>query len=65
MRKEWPVRKDQKCRLCCFDLGIEFRKLLQNPSLENELSSHPYVKNSPINIKDALYGGKTEAMKTY
>ena len=37
--------------------GCEFRKLLlQSPGLENELSSHPYVKNSPINIRDALYG---------
>jgi G:T-mismatch repair DNA endonuclease (very short patch repair protein) len=35
--------------------GCEFRKLLPNtPGLENELFSHPYVKNSPINIRDAL-----------
>ena len=27
----------------------------ENPDLENELSSHPYVKYSPINIRDALY----------
>ena len=46
--------------------GCEFRKLLQNtPGLENELRSHPYVKNSPINIRDALYGGRTEASKAY
>ena len=46
--------------------GCEFRKLLrENPGLENELCSHPYVKNSPINIRDALYGGRTEATKTY
>jgi hypothetical protein len=46
--------------------GCEFRKLLrENPGLENELSSHPYVKNSPINIRDALYGGRTEATKTW
>ena len=42
--------------------GCEFRKLLlQNPGLEKELGSHPYVKNSPIHIRDALYGGRTEA----
>jgi G:T-mismatch repair DNA endonuclease (very short patch repair protein) len=42
--------------------GCRFRKLLrENPGLENELSSHPYLKNSPINIRDALYGGRTEA----
>jgi hypothetical protein len=36
------------------DLGCEFRKLLQqNPGLENELSSHPYARKSPINIRDA------------
>ncbi len=45
--------------------GCEFRKLLcDNPGLENELCSHPYVKSSPINIWDALYGGRTEATKT-
>jgi hypothetical protein len=38
--------------------------LRENPGLENELSSHPYVKNS-INIRDALYGDRTEAIKTY
>jgi G:T-mismatch repair DNA endonuclease (very short patch repair protein) len=43
----------------------ESRKLLlQNPGLENELSSHSYVKNSQINVRDALYGGTTEATKT-
>ena len=46
--------------------GCQFRKLLrENPGLENELSAHPYVKNFPINIRDALYGGRTEATKTY
>ena len=46
--------------------GCQFRKLLrQNPGLENELSAHPYVKISPINIRDALYVGRTEATKTY
>jgi uncharacterized protein YbaR (Trm112 family) len=46
--------------------GCEFRKLLQNsPGLENELKSHPYVKNSPINIRYALYGYRTEASKAY
>ena len=44
--------------------GCQFRKLLrENPGLENEPTSHPYVKNSPINIRDALYGGTTEATK--
>jgi hypothetical protein len=44
--------------------GCEFIKLLrENPGLENELSSHLYVKNSPVNIRDALYGGRTEATK--
>jgi len=44
--------------------GCEFRKLLRNThGLENELCSHPYVKNAPIN-RDALYGGRTEASKT-
>jgi hypothetical protein len=46
--------------------GCGCRKLLQKtPGLENELKSHPYVKNSPINIRDTLYGGRTEASKAY
>jgi G:T-mismatch repair DNA endonuclease (very short patch repair protein) len=36
--------------------GCVFKKLLRdNPGLAKELSSHPYVKNSAINIRDALY----------
>ena len=43
----------------------EFKKLnSENPGLEKELSSHPYFKNSPINIRDALYGSRTEAKNT-
>ena len=30
--------------------GCGFRKLLrENPGLENEVCSHPFVKNSPLN----------------
>ena len=40
---------------------LKFRKYLRENSIfENERSSHPYVKNSPINIRDAFSGGKTE-----
>ena len=46
--------------------GCEFRKILrENPGLENELNSHPYFKNSPTNIRDALFGDWTEATKTW
>jgi hypothetical protein len=46
--------------------GCDFQKLLRNtPGLENEFCSHPYVKNAPIGIRDALYGGRTEATKTH
>ena len=46
--------------------GREFRKILcDNPDLKNELCSQTYVKYSPINIRDALYGVRTEATKTY
>ena len=46
--------------------GCEFRKLLrENPGLENERTLHPYLKNSPLNIWDALNEGRTEATKTY
>ena len=42
------------------------RKLLRkNRDLENELSLRPYLKNYPLNIRDALYGDRTEATKTY
>ena len=44
--------------------GCEFRKLLRdNPELENETCSYPYVKSSPIG--GALYGGRTETNKTW
>ena len=47
-------------------MGFEFKKLItQNPALEKELSSHPCLKNSPLNIRDAMYVGRTEATKTY
>jgi hypothetical protein len=46
--------------------GCEIKKLLrETPGLENELCSHPYVKISPINIRDAFYGGRSEASKIY
>jgi G:T-mismatch repair DNA endonuclease (very short patch repair protein) len=43
----------------------EFEKLRDNSRIKNVLCSHPYVKNALINIRDALYGGRTEATKTY
>jgi len=44
----------------------EFRKILrENPDLENEFCSQPYIRTSPINIRDALCGGRTEAIKTW
>jgi hypothetical protein len=46
--------------------GCEFRKIIcENPGLEKENISHPYFKNSPLNIRDPLYGGRTEATKKY
>jgi len=61
MRRQWRCCKNQRCMLQCF-LGCEFRKLLyENPGLKNELISHPCLKNSPFNIRDAMYGCRTEA----
>jgi len=37
--------------------------LSENPGLENELCSHPYVKNSPINIRDAFTGVEPKLLK--
>jgi len=46
--------------------GCELKNLLcDNRGPQNELCSYPYVKHSPLNIPDALYGGRTEATKTY
>jgi len=39
--------------------------LCDNPDLKKELCSHPYVKYYRINIRDALYRGRTEVTKTY
>jgi hypothetical protein len=39
--------------------------LRENPGLEKELSSYPYYKDSLLNIRDALHGGRTQATKTY
>ena len=42
----------------------EFRKLIsENPGLEKELISHPYFRNSPLNIRDALYGVELRPQK--
>jgi len=30
-----------------------------------ELKTHPVVQNSPLNTRDALYGGRTEAMRLH
>jgi hypothetical protein len=69
-RYEETLARLQKIRDADYNIvsiwGCEIRKLLRNnPGLENELGSHPYVKNSPINIRDALYRGRTEATKTW
>jgi G:T-mismatch repair DNA endonuclease (very short patch repair protein) len=46
--------------------GCEFKKLLrENPGLQNEICSHPIVGNSTINIRDALYEGRTEKPKMW
>ena len=46
--------------------GCQFRELLhENPGFVNEYCSHPYIKNCPINIRNALYVCRTEATKTY
>jgi len=66
MRKQARLQKIKDAGYVVSIWGCKFRKLLrENPGLENELCSHPYVKNSPINIQDALYGGRPEASKTY
>ena len=67
-RYEETMARLQKIRDAGYNVSIwgrEFRKLLWAiPDLEKELSLHPYVKNSPIYIRAALYGGRTEATKT-
>jgi G:T-mismatch repair DNA endonuclease (very short patch repair protein) len=58
-RYEETMARLQKIRDAGYNVvsmwGCEFRKLLrENPGIANKLSSHPYLKNSPINIRDAL-----------
>jgi hypothetical protein len=31
----------------------------------NELLTHPIVRHSPLKTRDALYGGRTEAMRLH
>jgi len=65
-RHKRGCKKKRLCLYSCFDVVCDFKNLLcDNPVLEDELCSHPYVKHSPINIRDALYGGRTDATKTY
>jgi len=46
--------------------GVRFRKLLsENPGFEKQLCSHTYVENSPLKIRDAFYGCRTEGNKRY
>jgi len=42
---------------CEFDTQI----LTRHP----DLKTHPVVLNSPLNTRDALYGGRTEAMRLH
>ena len=42
---------------CDFDKGI----LADHP----ELMTHPIVQHSPLNTRDALYGGRTEATRLH
>ena len=48
--------------ICVFEI---IKLSSENHSLENVHCSQTYVKNSPIIIRIALYGGRTEATKTY
>jgi len=34
-------------------------------SRNHELKTHPVVGHSPLNTRDALYGGRTEAMRLH
>jgi len=45
--------------------GARLENLREYPGLDNEHCLHPYLKISPMNIRDALYEGGTEATKTY
>lgn len=44
----------------------EFRKKMQeNPEIEKYTSTHPIVSKTPLNPRDAFYGGRTGNCKTY
>jgi len=67
MRKQWRGCKKSKTLVTLMFLsGVSLENYCATLlAFENELCSHPYVKNAPINIRDALHGGRTEASKTY
>ena len=69
-RYEETMERLQKIRYAGYNVvsiwGKSFRKYLpENPVLGNELCSQPYLRNSPINIRDALYGSRTETTKIW
>lgn len=46
--------------------SCEFSNILKNDcKLANELANHPLVVQSPLNFRDAFYGGRTEALKLH
>jgi len=44
-----------------WDCDFDEKILTRHP----ELNTHPVVRHSPLNTRDALYGGRTEAMRLY
>jgi len=70
LARESTDRKIKKLR----DLGYivitkwecEFRKeLAENEELRTFVENHPLIKNEPLNPREALYGGRVEAIKLY
>ncbi len=64
MNRPWPDW-NRSCRQASSRsaVGIEFDKgiLADHP----ELKTHPIVQHSPLNTRDALCGGRTEAMRLH
>jgi G:T-mismatch repair DNA endonuclease (very short patch repair protein) len=69
-RLESTVAKSDRIRECGYEVieiwECEFRCLMKNnPNIEFFIKNHPFLVNSPLNPRDAFYGGRTGNTRTY
>lgn len=69
-RREKTISKIEKLKVLgykvCYIYECEFKQILQeNPKIDDELSYSPLVANTPLNPRDAFFGGRTNGSKLY